>query len=112
MLEKAMRGDKTLCDVYMRELNRYTAFGHRLVYNEDIMPTILAGHRDLYDFENKTKVSTNDIICAQTFPQDFDFGERKYSTIEYFCGMSVPPIMMKRVVLRLIESGLFKGKEK
>lgn len=112
MLEKAMRGDKTLCDVYMRELNQCTAFGHRLVYNEDIMPTILAGHRDLYDFENKTRVSTNDIICAQTFPQDFDFGERKYSTIEYFCGMSVPPIMMKRIVLRLIESGLFKGKEK
>ena len=65
----------------------------------------------VYDFENKTRVSVNDIICAQTFPQDYDFGEKKYSNVEYLCGMSVPPIMIKRIITRLIESGIFNYKK-
>lgn len=107
-LNQSIYSDKTFADIYMRVDGSYKAFGHRLVHDDDVMPTVLAGHRDLYDFENKTRVSVNDIICAQTFPQDYDFGERKYSNVEYFCGMSVPPVMMKRVVLRLIESGIFR----
>lgn len=111
-LDKAIDTDKNFADIYMRIEGSYKAFGHRLVHNNDIMPTVLAGHRDLYDYENKTRVSINDIINAQTFPQDYDFGERNYSTVEYICGMSVPPIMIKRVVTRLIESGVFDYKLK
>ena len=28
--------------------------------------------------------------------------------VEYICGMSVPPIMIKRIVQRLIESGVLR----
>lgn len=110
-LNQAIPNDRTFADIYMRIDGSYKAFGHRLVHDDDIMPTVLAGHRDLYDFENKTRVSVSDIICAQTFPQDYDFGERKYSNVEYLCGMSVPPIMMRRVVTRVIESGIFDIKK-
>ena len=46
----------------------------------------------------------------QTFPQDYDFGAMNSSNVSYICGMSVPPIMMKRVVTRLIEQGVFDYK--
>ena len=106
-LEQAISSDKTFADIYMRISNTYKAFGHRLIHNEDVCATVLAGHRDLYDYENRTRVSVQDIINAQTFPQDYDFGEKSYSNVEYICGMSVPPIMIKRIVTRLIESGVF-----
>lgn len=106
-LNQAIDTDKTFADIYMRISNTYKAFGHRLIHNDDVCATVLAGHRDLYDYENKTRVSVQDIINAQTFPQDYDFGEKSYSNVEYICGMSVPPIMIKRIVTRLIESGVF-----
>ena len=34
-----------------------------------------------------------------------------YTWVNYICGMSVPPIMIKRIVTRLIESGVFPGIE-
>ena len=108
-LNQAIDTDKTFADIYMRISNTYKAFGHRLIHNNDVCATVLAGHRDLYDYENRTRVSVQDIINAQSFPQDYDFGERSYSNVEYICGMSVPPIMIKRIVTRLIESGVFKN---
>ncbi len=54
---------------------------------------------------NKTKFSTHDIISMQTFPQDYNFNN---NPVRYICGMSVPPIMIKRIVTRLIESGVFE----
>lgn len=105
LLDKSIDSDKTLCDVYMRTEGRYAAFTHRLVSNNDICPTISAGHRDIYDKQNKTSISKNDIIHAQTFPEDYDFFGKN---AEYICGMSVPPIMIKRIVTRMIEQGVFE----
>lgn len=87
-------------------------FNQILCHNNNVFPTISAGHNCLYDFENKTYISANDLICAQTFPQDYDFINDSFSNINYVCGMSVPPIMMKRIVTRLIESGVFDYKLK
>ena len=44
---------------------------------------------------------------SQTFPQDYDFLPNIDNQVGYICGMSVPPVMMKRVVTRLIESKIF-----
>ena len=65
----------------------------------------------MFDYENKKAVSSQDLINAQTFPQDFNFIDNSFGNVNYICGMSVPPIMIKRIVNRLIESGLFKYKE-
>ena len=42
-----------------------------------------------------------DMISSQTFPQDYNFNPDTYSNVEYVCGMSVPPIMIKRIVNRM-----------
>ena len=48
----------------------------------------------------------------QTFPQDYIFIPDTYLNIGYICGMSVPPLMIKRLMTKLIESGLFGYKIK
>lgn len=81
-------------------------FNHIVIYDDDIMQTVAGDHGSLWDYTRKTQVSHKSIANASTFPQDYDFCDQK---IPYICGMSVPPIMMKRVVTRLIESGVFNA---
>jgi DNA (cytosine-5)-methyltransferase 1 len=50
-------------------------------------------------------LSDMDYINISTFPSDYDY---ENANISYITCMSVPPIMIKRIVERLIESGVFK----
>jgi DNA (cytosine-5)-methyltransferase 1 len=101
------KGEKTLADTLVRIGEKYSMFGHRIIDEDDVVPTILSGHRDIW-LRNGNGISKGDMISAQTFPQDYEFGGNSYANVEYICGMSVPPIMIKRIVTRLIESGIFK----
>lgn len=87
-------------------------FNSILCQNADVLQTITSGHNCMFDYENKKTISTNDIIHAQTFPEDYNFIKFTFANINYACGMSVPPVMIKRIVLRLIEQGLFDYKLK
>ena len=86
-------------------------FNTILVHNNNVFPTISSGHNCLFDYENKKAVSKMDIIHASTFPEDYNFIRDTFSNVNYVCGMSVPPVMMKRIVERLIEQGVFDYKE-
>ena len=101
--------DKNLADVYRRLGERERRFSAAVIWDENICPTILANNFH-YRGAEKTKTSIEDIIHAQTFPEDYEFQNRTYANVEYICGMSVPPIMIKRIVTRLIESGAFDYK--
>ena len=90
--------------------NKRMFFNIVLCHNKNIMPTIPAGHNCLYDYENKKTVSKQDMILSQTFPTDYNFVNVSFANINYICGMSVPPIMIKRLMTRLIESGLYNYK--
>ena len=72
--------DKRMNDVYVK--NHHPKFNYCM---------------DLRDFNN----------IASTFPQDYEFGNQN---VNYVCGMSVPPVMMKRIVTRLIDEGVFNYK--
>ena len=39
-------------------------------------------------------MTDRDIVNCQTFPQDYDFRGR---SVQYVCGMSVPPVMMAKI---------------
>ena len=56
---------------------------------------------NLLDF---VTILQEELIRAGVLPQDYDFDAINKA---YICGMSVPPIMIKRIVTRLIESGVF-----
>ena len=102
----SIKGEKCLADTLVRMGEKYSMFGHRIIDEEDVVPTILSGHRDIW-LRNGNGISKQDMISSQTFPQDFDFVSNSYGNVEYICGMSVPPIMIKRIVVRLLESGIF-----
>ena len=105
-LNNAINGEKDLGETTLRFLGDSKCFSCKLIYQNSIVPTILANCEEgdhLLDFEEKQALSHKSIIAAQTFPSDYDFGGMK---VGYICGMSVPPIMIKRVVQRLIEKGV------
>ena len=107
LLNHAREGDENLGCVYLRLYGKSTGFADKIIWDNDIMKTITANGK-IFRGKEKTKISFQDIINASTFPQDYNFLGQKP---RYVCGMSVPPIMIKRIVTRLIESGVFEKKE-
>lgn len=102
--------DMDLADTYKRLGEKERRYSAKLIWDDSVCQTIVA---NLFHYRGveKTKISVEDIIHAQTFPEDYDFGDRTYNNVAYICGMSVPPVMIKRIVQRLIESGVFSYKE-
>lgn len=107
LLLQAQHGDKDLGDVVERLEGKTSLFSHRLIYDDSVMSTITA-KCEFFRFSDRSGISDMDIIHSQTFPEDYDFAP--WGPL-YICGMSVPPVMMKRVVLKLIEQGVFEYKK-
>ena len=99
----AHEADKSICDVYVRIGEKPRCFTDKIIWDNDLLMTLTANCTIMRGSE-KTYISDQDIINAGTFPQDYDWNGQKPS---YIVGMSVPPIMIKRIVTRLIESGVF-----
>lgn len=104
LLCEAKPGDKAISDVRERLGEKKSGFSDKIVWDHDVCPTIRAS-KALYSAETKGFPSKETIIHAQTFPEDYNFLSQNYF---YVCGMSVPPVMIKRIVQRLIESGVLK----
>lgn len=109
LLGQAQETDKSLSDIRVRNGLSGGQFNCMLCWEKDVLPT-LAAKLEYYDPIERTKLSKETIRNSQTFPQDYDFGSDLAGNICYICGMSVPPVMIKRLVTRLIESGLFNYK--
>lgn len=106
ILLESKHGDKSLSDTLARtEGKENSLFSHRLVYDDEVLSTLTA-KCEFFRFPERTGLTNEDVIASQTFPTDYNF---KNQPVLYICGMSVPPIMIKRVVTRLIEQGVFKS---
>lgn len=90
-------GDTALNRVYHRIGEKKRNFNQRIVFPDDIMPTITTRQPPVRG-NDLTYVPVKDIITACTFPQDYEFINNSRSNILFICGMSVPPIMIKRLV--------------
>ena len=112
LLLRALPEEKDMGEVTTRIEGKRSCFNQKIIHDNDIMSTIPAGHNCLWRFTEKTKISKQDIINCSTFPRDYDFVTDSFAQVSYICGMSVPPIMIKRIVTRLIESGVFKRWQK
>lgn len=108
-LEKSTYDECDLGFASERLYGKRMFFTYRIADAKRILPTITAHHGSvtIFDREELAYISDNTIINATTFPQEYDFISQ---SVTYICGMSVPPIMIKRIVTRLIESGLFDYK--
>lgn len=108
ILCQAVYGDHDLADVFARLGEKERGFTDSIVWDDEVCSTVTAKANIMSGIEKK-KISKMDIIHAQTFPEDYDFDDEQYG---YICEMSVPPIMIKRIVTRLMECGLFEYKNK
>lgn len=100
-------GDGNFSNACERSKGKQSFFNEKICYMDSVFPTIRASSPSYYRFGEWTKCTSEDIVSAQTFPQDYDFVNNSVSNVCYICGMSVPPIMIKRIVTRLIEQGVF-----
>lgn len=85
--------DDDLSDIAKREENKCSGFTHRFVKDNKTPLTQTATDR-LIRFDVPGFISNKDVVTIQTFPQDYNFLNQNPV---YICGMSVPPIMMKKI---------------
>lgn len=106
---KAQPGDSGIDKIYERLGEKPRRFSARICWDDQVLPTIVA---KLFHYrpDEKAGISIKDTTHAQTFPEDYDFMSESHLDVEYICGMSVPPVMMKRIVQRLIDQGVFNYK--
>lgn len=107
LLSIAQRTDHDLKDIFARIGEKERRFNAKLVWDDEVCYAITT-IRTFYRPAEKQILSDEDIINASTFPQDYVF---ETQDVCYICGMSVPPVMIKRIVTRLIEAG-FRAKER
>ena len=109
LLSQCNEQDTSLSNVVLRTENKVSLFNYIVLQDDNIFPTLSAGSAVTpMRGKEKTYCTIEDLIHAQTFPEDYNFIKRTRNNVQYICGMSVPPIMIKRIVIRLIESGIFK----
>ena len=106
MLCQATHDDLRIGDVFARLGEKEKCFGAKIAWEHNVLQTLTA-KLDYSRGVEKERISEMDIIHAQTFPEDYDFMSASWNDVAYICGMSVPPVMIKRIVTRLIDSGVF-----
>lgn len=93
--KKRIASDVKLSDTIKRTENgKNSCFNTQYLKDERIPATIAAGGSPPLRYDVPGYASDKDLITMQTFPQDYDF---MGMNAQYICGMSVPPIMMKKI---------------
>ena len=104
-MSNANENDKSLADVKLKFGEKGSRFNEMIIWDNKVAQTIHT--HGFYRGNDKTKFTVDDYRNCSTFAQDYDFGKEVAS---YICGMSVPPVMIKLLMTRLIDSGLFDYK--
>ena len=104
MLCIATKEDLRLADIFNRLGEKERCFNNKIAWDDKVLQTLTA-KLDYNRGVEKERITEMDVIRAQTFPEDYNFMSDSWSDVAYICGMSVPPIMIKRIVNRLIEGG-------
>lgn len=85
--------DKNAGDINERLTGRNTCFNTQIYHDNRVANTLVSGGMFIR-YEEPCFVSDKDMIHIQTFPEDYNFMNQ---SVQYVCGMSVPPVMMARV---------------
>lgn len=87
---------KRLADVHPKK----SFFNYRKTHPKKVVVTITASTGNtILHYKEPYGVSDQAITSLQTFPQDYNFLDE---SVQYVCGMSVPPLMMKGVASEVI----------
>ncbi|MGI2294160.1 DNA cytosine methyltransferase [Paenibacillus sp. GXUN7292] len=98
--------DLNMGDVTEREEGKMSNFNTILLKNNRVANTLASSSVFLRD-DVPQHISDIDIIRMQTFPSDYDFMD---ASVQYVCGMSVPPLMMQRIAEQIYVQWLGSGR--
>lgn len=104
LLSKRKKNDKKLADINLRLRNKNVGFTSPIVWDDDVCPTV-ASAGSIFRGADGMAFSDEDIILTQSFPLDYDF---KGGKPKFYCGMSVPPIMMFKIAEQIYQQLLKK----
>lgn len=93
LLKQKLLTDRSLSDINKRLYEKLSRFNAVLVWDDTVAPTITAGGVFLRANDD-SRFSNEDYITCQSFPYDYDFCG---ADVQYICGMSVPPYMMRGI---------------
>lgn len=110
LMKKAIPEDRTIAETQLRLGIGSSGFQSVYARPNNILSTIRAKD-DQLDLDDMGCISKETLRNASTFPQDYNFLGNSRGRYSFVLGMSVPPVMMKRVVTRLIEQGVFDYKK-
>ena len=87
--------DKSYADVNVRLTGKTSNFNSFFIYDEAVCNTIAAaGGNSLYAVASNRFLSTRELKCCGSYPQDYNFMDTEP---KYVIGMSVPPVMTARI---------------
>lgn len=110
LLDNLQYGELDLSAPCIRLLGKRSFFNNNIVYDDKVCNTLTAKNV-LFRYDTREYLSRQDMIRVASFPRDFDFIQNSVANTCYICGMSVPPIMIKRIAERLYESKIFESEE-
>lgn len=90
---KRRPNDRNFGDIMHREVGRDTNFS-TVIFKDQLVPNTITSSSMYVRDDVPEFISTEDIIRIQTFPYDYNFLDQN---VQYVCGMSVPPLMMKKI---------------
>lgn len=90
--------DKDLGDVSKRIVGKGNCFSIQILKDNCVCNTITANGDRYMRYLTPERMSDEDIITCQTFPQDYNFNGQN---IQYICGMSVPPIAIYKIAVEI-----------
>lgn len=90
---KRKPSDRKIADITKRTEGKQVSFNTAILHNNLVPPTLVSN--GIYvRYDEPYHISTQDIINIQSFPKDYEF---LGLSPMYVCGMSVPPVMMKKI---------------
>lgn len=102
LLKYRRPGDKGLDDINKRLYGKQSLFSHRIIKDNCVCNTITSGGSFIRSCDGMN-FCDGDFINVQSFPQDYNFCDQ---SVQYICGMSVPPVMMAQIASQVYEQWL------
>lgn len=103
-MNQRTKEDHSIGDINLRVYGKVSMFNNMIVYDHEVMPTVVSGATFYRDCDVKT-VSKEDFIHAGSFPMDYDFMDQLH---QYIIGMSVPPVMVAQIANQIYKQWLSK----
>ena len=102
-LSKMKKSDRSIADINKRD-GKNSGYTIAIVHDYLVCNTIKSTSIIIRGADKK-KFSNSDFINVQTFPQDYNFSGQ---SVQYVCGMSVPPNMMAHIATEIWNQWLKK----